>query len=235
MATSTPIPVAAAASSVQYGYDARGLLTSRTAQDGTVAAYGYDSLGRLVRREFSAGTLHTFAYNGVGRMVLAVSNDGSHSVQKNFVYDEMGDVISQMQTLDGAPYTPRDEIFAEISHHDYYSPRRCVRTYTHKLILVCSSAPRFMDPSQSWRPRSDTVFADNNVGKGHKNVELYDLKQDPWELHNVADDPAHRAVRRDLMTRLRRHLVETDDPILQGAITPPFHWKALELLEREGV
>jgi len=136
--------------------------------------------------------------------------------------------------LDGAPYTPREEIFAEISHHDYYSPRRCVRTHTHKLILVCSSAPRFMDPSQSWRPRSDTVFADNNVGKGHKNVELYDLEQDPWELHNVADEPAYSAARRDLMTRLRRHLVETEDPILQGAITPPFHWKALELLEQEG-
>ena len=137
--------------------------------------------------------------------------------------------------LDGASYAPRDEIFAEISHHDYYAPRRCVRTHNHKLILVCSSAPRFMDPSQSWRPRSDTVFADNNVGKGHKNVELYDLEQDPWELRNVADEPAYAAARRDLMTRLRRHLVETDDPILQGAITPPFHWKALELLEQEGV
>ena len=136
--------------------------------------------------------------------------------------------------LDGAPYTPRDEIFAEISHHDYYSPRRCIRTETHKLIVNFSSAPRFMDPSQSWRPRSDTVLEGNNVLKGHDNVELYDLRQDVWELNNVADEPTYSAARRDLMTRLRRHLFETDDPILQGAITPPFHWKALELLEQEG-
>ena len=136
--------------------------------------------------------------------------------------------------LDGAPYTPRDEIFAEISHHDYYSPRRCIRTKSHKLIVNFSSAPRFMDPSQSWRPRSDTALEGNNVLKGHDNIELYDLRQDVWELNNVADEPGYWATRRDLMTRLRRHLVETEDPILQGAITPPFHWKALELLEQEG-
>jgi len=136
--------------------------------------------------------------------------------------------------LDGAAYTPREAIFAEISHHDYYSPRRCVRTGRHKLIVVFSSAPGFMDPSQSWRPRSDTVLEENNLAKGHENIELYDLGEDPWELHNVAGDPAYAATRRALMTRLLRHLVETEDPILQGAITPPFHRRSLELLEEEG-
>ena len=51
--------------------------------------------------------------------------------------------------LDGQTYAPRDAIFAEISHHDYYDPRRCIRTETHKLILNFSSAPAYMDPSQS--------------------------------------------------------------------------------------
>ena len=32
--------------------------------------------------------------------------------------------------------------------------------------------------------------------------ELYDLRRDPWELHNVVDDPAYRGIRLALRTRL---------------------------------
>ena len=54
--------------------------------------------------------------------------------------------------LDGREASPRDEIFAEMTYHDYYDPRRCIRTRTHKLIVNFTTAPYFMDPSQSWRP-----------------------------------------------------------------------------------
>ena len=67
--------------------------------------------------------------------------------------------------LDGSGYTPRKEIFSEISHHDYYDPCRCIRTETHKLILNFSSAPAFMDPSQSWRPRSGSSTAHSLIGR----------------------------------------------------------------------
>ncbi len=132
--------------------------------------------------------------------------------------------------LDGRSYTARDAVFGEISHHDYYDPRRCIRTARHKLIMNFSSAPFFMDPSQSWRPRSDTVVPPNHALAYHPCVELYDLEKDPWELENLAESTEHAAIRDDLMRRLREHLVSTDDPIVQGAITPPMHTQALRML-----
>jgi len=40
--------------------------------------------------------------------------------------------------------------------------------------------------------------------------ELHDLRNDPHQLHNLWDDPAHRAVRRDLQAELMYRLAETD-------------------------
>lgn len=132
--------------------------------------------------------------------------------------------------LDGQTYAPRDAIFAEISHHDYYDPRRCIRTETHKLILNFSSAPAYMDPSQSWRPRSDTVVPEDHATAYHPCCELYDLVADPWEARDVGQSVKHADMRTALLNRLREHLESTNDPILRGAITPPMHGKALNLL-----
>jgi arylsulfatase A-like enzyme len=133
--------------------------------------------------------------------------------------------------LDGRAYAPRDMIFGEITYHDHYDPRRCVRTETHKLIANFSSSYSFMDPSQSWRPRSDTVVPEDHALAYHPPVELYDLRDDPWELRNIAEQPACAAVRKTLLQALHRHMVETGDPLLQGAVTSPLHMRTVRLLE----
>ncbi len=127
----------------------------------------------------------------------------------------------------GEPYEAREAIFAEMTYHDYYDPRRCIRTATHKLIANFSKAPTFTDPSQSWRPRSDTVTPKNRALVYHDNLELYDLLKDPWEQKNVINEAAYAEVRRDLAVRLRQHLTETCDPILQGAISDPQQWRTV--------
>jgi len=133
--------------------------------------------------------------------------------------------------LDGTAYQPRKEIFTELTYHDYYDPRRAIRTETHKLIVNFSTAPAFMDPSQCWRPSSDTVVPANHAVAYHPDVELYDLAKDPWEQTDVAGRPEYAAVRSELLKRLHQHLVETKDPILQGAVPGPQHRRAVELLE----
>ncbi len=119
-----------------------------------------------------------------------------------------------------------------MTYHDYYDPRRCIRTESHKLIANFSTAPFFMDPSQSWRPRSDTVTPPNHAVAYHPYIELYGLRGDPWEQENLADQPEHEAVQRELLRRLYRHLVETADPILVGAVTGPHHRAAQTYLEQ---
>lgn len=42
--------------------------------------------------------------------------------------------------------------------------------------------------------------------------ELYDLVKDPWQMKNLAGDPAHEKIRAELETRLMEELRRTDDP-----------------------
>jgi len=130
--------------------------------------------------------------------------------------------------LDGRPYVPHAEIFGELTYHDYYDPERSIRTETHKLIANFSAAPAFMDPSQQWRPKSDPAESRPSF---HPYLELYDLTTDPWELHNLAGDPQYAGIREELSRRLYQHMVETDDPLLRGAVTSPQHETTLKLLQ----
>jgi len=136
--------------------------------------------------------------------------------------------------LDGKAYSPHREVFTELTYHDYYDPRRAIRTETHKLIVNFTTAPAFMDPSQCWRPQSDTIVPPNHAVAYHPYVELFDLAKDPWEQRDVADRPECASIRADLLKRLQQHLVESQDPILQGAVTSPQHRRAAELLEAAG-
>jgi arylsulfatase A-like enzyme len=135
--------------------------------------------------------------------------------------------------LDGGAYAARDALFTELTYHDYYDPRRAVRTATHKLIVNFTSSPAFMDSSQCWRPLSDVNVPANPACAQTPHVELYDLAKDRWEQNDVAQDPQYAAVRADLLKRLNQHMVETQDPIVNGAVTSPHHLEAARLLKGE--
>jgi N-sulfoglucosamine sulfohydrolase len=137
---------------------------------------------------------------------------------------------SFIKALDGEEYQPREQIFAELTYHDYYDPRRAIRTDRYKLIANFSSAPSFMNPSQSWRTRSDPMVPARPLESYHPPIELYDLQNDPWEQKDLGQDPAYAEVRKELMARLQRWMEETNDPILQGAVTPPIQKLALAML-----
>jgi arylsulfatase A-like enzyme len=52
--------------------------------------------------------------------------------------------------------------------------------------------------------------------------ELYDLKQDPQQLKNVASDPAYENVRQQLARELKRQLTELNDPRIVGGGSDKF-------------
>ena len=84
-----------------------------------------------------------------------------------------------------------------------------------------------MDPSQYWRPRTEPV---GQALGTHPLDELYDLEKDPWEMHNLADEPEYEGVRCALGQRLGEWMCATEDPLLRGAVTSPRHWQAMELV-----
>jgi arylsulfatase A-like enzyme len=137
---------------------------------------------------------------------------------------------SLLAALDGGAFTARDHLFGELTYHDYYDPRRSIRTERHKLIVNFSAAPSFMDPSQSWRPRSTTVVPADPATAYHPLLELYDLVADPQEWRNLADQPDYAAIRHDLLAQLYRWMRDTGDPLLAGAVTSPLHRRAVGAL-----
>ena len=134
--------------------------------------------------------------------------------------------------LDGEPYARRDATFAEMTYHDYYDPMRCIRTETHKLIAFFSACKGFMNPSQEYRPRS----RDNDKWPSpwpncrHKSIELYDRTAEPWEKTDLSGNPEHEDLRRRLMARLYRWMVDTGDPLLHGIPPSPTHVRTMEML-----
>lgn len=140
---------------------------------------------------------------------------------------------SLVPLLNGDETAWRDELFAEFTFHEYYDPRRCVRTDQYKLIVNFTVAPGFMDCSSSWRPRTKPIAPVNNPAGFHPPVELYDLASDPLEMTNVANDPALADIRQDLLARLDSWMRDTGDPLLSGAVTPPLHHVALDALGKE--
>jgi N-sulfoglucosamine sulfohydrolase len=58
------------------------------------------------------------------------------------------------------------------------------------------------------------ALIDNGVlmpGEALPMFELYDLSEDPWELNNLAEDPAHQHELKRLLEPLQRWSVQTDD------------------------
>ena len=60
------------------------------------------------------------------------------------------------------------------------------------------------------KPLADRAFAKRPAR------ELYDLRHDPYELQNVAEDPAYSDTVKDLDARLMAELTATGDPRAVG-------------------
>jgi N-sulfoglucosamine sulfohydrolase len=129
------------------------------------------------------------------------------------------------------PSNGREHIYGEITYHDYYQPQRCIRTDRYKLIANFTTAPAFMDPSQSWHRRVRPVFPTEPALAYGLPFELYDLDTDPNEWTNLAVDPDYAEVLRDLQLRLAGWMKETGDPLIKGAVDSPRHRTVVSMLE----
>jgi arylsulfatase A-like enzyme len=124
--------------------------------------------------------------------------------------------------LRGEAYEANETIYAEKNFHIYYDPMRCVRTKDYKLIVNFEHAPWQETPPNRLDAKGYAEIAaamrpdDRNMF--HPPMELYNLRSDPLEQKNLADDPAHAGVRRQLAGELRTWMERTDDPLLEGPV-----------------
>jgi N-sulfoglucosamine sulfohydrolase len=121
-----------------------------------------------------------------------------------------------------------DRVFASHSFHEIqqYYPMRALRTREYKYIVNLAAPLEFpiagdIASSPTWR----AIVARPAVGLGARPVqaflhrpaeELYDLRKDPAEVHNLASDPAHRAVLERMRAELKKFRADTHDPWLPG-------------------
>lgn len=122
-------------------------------------------------------------------------------------------------------------IFAEMTFHNYYDPRRSVRTERWKLIANFDAAPAFMDP-QPWLRRCTPMASSHPHDSFHPEIELYDLDADPFELTDLAEHAEHTPVRGRLTAALAEWMRTTGDPLLDGAVTSPQHHRTMDRLVR---
>ncbi len=98
-----------------------------------------------------------------------------------------------------------------------YDPMRCIRTWQYKYI-------------RNWQPgwpvqiggaiaqRYGEAFIVEHFAQPRPAEELYDLQDDPWELHNLAGLEAHQSVTQELAGRLGDWMATLNDPLLRGPI-----------------
>lgn len=88
----------------KYAYDTAGRMLTETRADGNVITYAWDALDRLLSRS-AAGVAERFTYDvgAYGKGRLSRLNDASG--QTDFSYDGNGDLVLQVNTINGAVFT----------------------------------------------------------------------------------------------------------------------------------
>jgi N-sulfoglucosamine sulfohydrolase len=133
---------------------------------------------------------------------------------------------SLLPLLKGAEPAGWDEVYASHSFHEVtmYYPMRAVRTRTHKLIMNLAHPLPFpfasdLFESATWQgvlSRGDGRLGNRTVEAfvQRPRFELFDLENDPHELHNLALRPESAELLRTLQSKLRAWQEHTADPWL---------------------
>lgn len=116
-------------------------------------------------------------------------------------------------------YLPfRSEVFTEKNYHDIYDPIRSIRTKEFKYIRNYEpSQYLFQMPIDIERSLSGQILKDK-IEIQRTKEELYELKEDPNENHNLAYTLAYNEILLELRQNLFNWMQRTNDPLLKGKI-----------------
>lgn len=110
-------------------------------------------------------------------------------------------------------------IFAEINFHTSYEPVRCVRTKRYKYIKYYDESWNKINLSNIDESVPKDFLMNNGLKEKVKYSEgLFDLYYDPTERNNLVNDSGYKEVLENLRKVLFEKQIQTDDPILKGAL-----------------
>lgn len=147
--------------------------------------------------------------------------------------DDRADGSSLVPVVESAATTHR-HVFAQLTYHDYYSPRRSARSDRFKLIVNFDNAPNLMDASQSWLRRSSPHDLARGGIRTSRLVELYDLETDPGEEVDIAAAPENATVRDELAAAMLAWMRDVEDPLISQGPRSPHHAAAVQFLITAG-
>jgi arylsulfatase A-like enzyme len=143
------------------------------------------------------------------------------------------------QLLHGQDYRPHERLFLERNFHgewedrqsqtfvDYFDPQRAIRTRDWHYIRHLRPAKR-LQPPYAWEIRDYERIPGHGLyealpppSAARPAEELYCLRGDPWELHDLAGERGCRDIRDELATQLESWMHATDDPALRHVMPPP--------------
>lgn len=122
---------------------------------------------------------------------------------------------SMMPLVRGEAEEINEEIFAEVTFHAAYEPKRAVRTRRWKYIRRYDGRTRAVLPNCDDGPSKDVLLENGWRDRPTAAEQLYDLIFDPNEAHNLAADPAAAPVLAEMRSRLDRWMEDTGDPLLK--------------------
>jgi len=109
-----------------------------------------------------------------------------------------------------------------------HMPQRAIRTERYKLVwnaeVGIMNIPEDIMHSPIFPQMMDQVTFERPP------LELYDLQTDPLEQENLILDPAFQPTVRQLCQELVKWMQETDDPLLNCAVSSPFYHYGLGLI-----
>lgn len=125
--------------------------------------------------------------------------------------------------------SPRSEIYAQRTSHALYDNlSRCVRTQRYKLIRYFEPGRTVIYPTDAIPQRvAEHVERPRRKSGRRPVVELYDLRTDPEECHNLATLGEHAAIVRELSDKLWAWMERVSDPLLQGPLRTPYYEEAV--------
>jgi arylsulfatase A-like enzyme len=126
---------------------------------------------------------------------------------------------SFLSVLEGRQQQINDAVFAEVTYHAAYEPKRSVRTNRWKYVR------HFDGRSTAVLPNCDDGLSkDCWVRKGWKDTpmvaaeELYDLVFDPMEHMNLAKESRAQTKLVEMRAMLKAWMQRTNDPLLHGPV-----------------